>query len=84
MSNTPRTDAFCKEAFAAYDGKWITLTPDSKAWDLARQLERENGELRFALRGLHDDVDEYQRINHLGGHDNHWMVAARAALKDKP
>ena len=36
--------------------------------------------LRSALRGLHDDIVEYQRINHLGGYDNHWMLAARAAL----
>ena len=51
------------------------------------QLERERDEaraevegLRSALRGLHDDIVEYQRINHLGGYDNHWMLAARAAL----
>ena len=36
--------------------------------------------LRSALRGLHDDIVEYQRINHLGGYDNHWMRAARAIL----
>ena len=36
--------------------------------------------LRGALRGLHDDIVEYQRINHLGGYDNHWMLAAREAL----
>ena len=36
--------------------------------------------LRSALRGLHDDIVEYQRINHLGGYDNHWMLAAREAL----
>jgi len=36
--------------------------------------------MRGALRGLHDDIVEYQRINHLGGYDNHWMLAAREAL----
>ena len=44
--------------------------------------------LRSALRGLHDDIVEYQRIKHLGGYDNHylggydnhWMLAAREAL----
>ena len=33
-----------------------------------------------ALKGLHDDIAEYARINNLGGFDNHWMKAARAAL----
>lgn len=40
--------------------------------------------LRFALKGLHDDVAEYARINHLGGFDNHWMKAAREALGEQP
>ena len=39
--------------------------------------------LREALQGLHDDVAEYQRLNNLGGYDNHWMVAARSALKPR-
>jgi hypothetical protein len=43
--------------------------------------DRERREhLEAALRGLHDDIAEYQRINNLGGFDNHWMRAARAAL----
>lgn len=33
-----------------------------------------------ALKGLHDDNADYLRLNNLGGYDNHWMVAARAAL----
>lgn len=46
-------------------------------------LLKENEQLRTALRGLHDDVADYQRINNLGGYDNHWMVAAREALGEK-
>lgn len=41
MSDTPRTDAFYAEVYKGRDGEWITLTPDSKAWEFARQLERE-------------------------------------------
>lgn len=37
-------------------------------------------ELLAALKGLHDDIAEYARINNLGGFDNHWMKAARAAI----
>lgn len=50
MSDTPRTDAFYAEAYKGRDGEWITLTPDSKAWELARQLERE-------LQGVVDVCD---------------------------
>ena len=41
-----------------------------------------NRRLREALQGLLDDITEYQTINHLGGENNHWQVAARAALGD--
>lgn len=50
---------------------------------LARERDEARAEverMRGALRGLHDDIVEYQRINHLGGYDNHWMLAAREAL----
>lgn len=36
--------------------------------------------LEAALRGLYDDNVDYLRLNHLGGYDNHWLVAARKAL----
>lgn len=38
-------------------------------------------ELYNALEDLHNDVAEYQRLNQLGGYDNHCMVRARAALE---
>ena len=41
MSDTPRTDACYAEAYKGRDGEWHTLTPDAKAWDFARRLERE-------------------------------------------
>ena len=37
--------------------------------------------LREALEGLLADIQDYQRVNNLGGEDNHWQVIARAALK---
>lgn len=37
-------------------------------------------ELLTALEGLLSDIEEYQSINHLGGENNHWQVAARAAI----
>ena len=46
-----------------------------RRWLLARV-----DELAEALKGLHDDNVDYLRLNHLGGYDNHWLKAARAAL----
>lgn len=46
----------------------------------AREWRQRVELLETALRGLHDDVAEYQQINNLGGYDNHWMITARAAL----
>lgn len=37
-------------------------------------------ELLAALEALHDEVAEYQKINHTGGYDNHAMKLARAAI----
>ncbi len=37
-------------------------------------------ELLEALKGLYADQVDYLTINHLGGMDNHWMKAARAAI----
>lgn len=33
-----------------------------------------------ALKGLLADIQDYQRINNLGGEDNHWQVIARVAI----
>lgn len=37
-------------------------------------------ELYEALEGLLSDIEEYQKINNLGGKNNHWQVISRAAL----
>jgi hypothetical protein len=37
-------------------------------------------QLEAALNGLYEDQVDYLTLNHLGGMDNHWMKAARAAL----
>lgn len=37
-------------------------------------------DLLAALKGLLADIEDYQRINNLGGENNHWQVIARAAL----
>jgi len=44
--------------------------------ELAMQVEA----MREALQGLYDDNVDYLTLNNLGGIDNHWMKAARAAL----
>ena len=80
QSDTPETDAAEREDAGP-------ITHAIRGWNYARKHERERDEaraeverMRGALRGLHDDIVEYQRINHLGGYDNHWMLAAREAL----
>jgi len=35
-----------------------------------------------ALRGLLEDIEDYQRLNNLGGENNHWQVIARAVLAE--
>jgi hypothetical protein len=37
-------------------------------------------DLLAAIEGLLADIQDYQRINKLGGQDNHWQVIARAAI----
>lgn len=37
-------------------------------------------DLLAALKLLHDNLAEYQQLNHLGGYDNHDMQMARAAI----
>ncbi len=37
-------------------------------------------DLLAALEGLLADIQDYQRINNLGGESNHWQVHARAAI----
>ena len=37
-------------------------------------------DLLEALELLHDNLAEYQRINNMGGYDNHDMRMARAAI----
>lgn len=61
---------------------WIGCETDHHACALARldEARARIAMLEEALRGLHDDVADYQRINNLGGYDNHWMRIARAAL----
>ena len=72
-TQTPRTDALVEMRNLRWD----------QLQDFARTLERENAALRSALQGLHDDNADYLMLNKLGGYDNHWMKAARAALGGK-
>lgn len=50
-----------------------------KISEQAARIER----LEAALRALHDEMDEYQRINNLSAYNNHVMRQARAALGEK-
>ena len=60
----------------------ITGTEYDDLLDRITALEAERDALREGLKGLYEDVLEYQRINNLGGYDNHWMKIARALLKE--
>jgi len=53
----------------------------SIAEDFVRNQGAIIAELEAALRGLYEDQVDYLRLNHLGGMDNHWMKAARKALR---
>ncbi|NEM60369.1 hypothetical protein G3V91_22520 [Escherichia coli] len=37
-------------------------------------------DLLEALQGLLADIQDYQRVNNLGGENNHWQVISRAAI----
>ena len=37
-------------------------------------------ELLQSLQGLLADIEDYQRINNLGGENNHWQVISRAVI----
>jgi len=45
-------------------------------------LRASNARLREALADLLADVEDYQRINNLGGENNHSQVRARAAIAE--
>lgn len=64
-----------------------------KSYDAKRSMEafallreelkaerRVKADLLAALEGLLADIQDYQRINNLGGENNHWQVIARAAI----
>ena len=78
MANTPESAARVRDILPVHFS--ASLHSVMGAVDREMELRAEVERLRSALRGLHDDIVEYQRINHLGGYDNHWMLAARAAL----
>lgn len=67
MSDTPLVDACIAKA-------------DEHLGPLARKLERDRSALLEALIFLHANQAEYQRINNIGGYDNHDMRMARAAI----
>jgi hypothetical protein len=56
------------------------LKADGSVYALLADAVAERDRMRAALQMLHDNTAEYQRINHLGGYDNHDMRVARAAL----
>ena len=61
-------------------GRVIAATAFEKGSNVMRaEVER----LRAALRELHDEMDEYQRINNLSAYNNHVMRQARAALGEE-
>jgi hypothetical protein len=45
-------------------------------------LRASHAELLAAVKLFHDNTAEYQKINNLGGYDNHDMRMARAAIAE--
>jgi hypothetical protein len=56
---------------------WLIATPYIEELSRAEEQVRQ---LREALGGLLADIEDYQTINNLGGHNNQTQVNARAAL----
>ena len=65
----------------------LTDEPDNCGDSMAATVEAlwvarsVKADLLAALKGLLEDIEDYQRINHLGGENNHSQVIARAAIK---
>ena len=60
--------------------RWIREALTDARSDALTEAQGEIARLREALTMLLADIEEYQRINHLGGENNHSQVMARAAL----
>ena len=48
------------------------------------ELQAHINDLREALKSLHDDIAEYQKLNNIGGYENQCMKQARQALATTP
>ena len=59
--------------------KWDASTSQVEAVANARLIAAAP-DLLEALQGLLADIQDYQRINNLGGENNHWQVISRAAI----
>jgi Lar family restriction alleviation protein len=64
------------------EARWIEDV-DAGVYDVQPDAAAREAALREALIGLLADIQDYQRINNLGGENNHWQVIARALI-DKP
>ena len=63
--------------YASYEGMWLAYTNHQEA---NARLIAAAPDLLAALKDLLADIEDYQRINRLGGESNHAQVAARAAI----
>ena len=70
------------------DGTLIVASYKGVAWLVAEVTDERDAniiaaapDLLEALEDLHNDIDEYQRINNLDGYDNHCMRRAREVMK---
>ena len=63
-----------------YEGQQDRFAKETAEREADERMIAASPDLLDALKGLLADIEEYQTINNLGGHDNHWQVIARAAI----
>jgi len=80
MDGTPILNDVAVRMAQAFLPEGYSFADLGEAEESIENLERQVRQLREALSGLLADIEDYQTINNLGGHNNQTQVNARAAL----